>query len=208
MSENHENKLNNQNEVIPDSTPSSPQKKTSLFKSTIEQIELIIIAFAIIILIFSFVTRTCEVSGASMEDTLYHKETVLISNLFYSPERGDIIVFHQTGEKYNEPIVKRVIGLPGDTVKIEYINNSMLVTVTDAQGNSQTLEEDYIKYTQTGFYSNSVTYVEDGHLFVLGDNRSVSADSRSQDIGQIDQRRILGKVILRLTPFSRFGAVK
>lgn len=208
MSENHENELNNENEVIPGSAPSSPQKKTSLFKSTIEQIELIIIAFAIIILIFSFVTRTCEVSGASMEDTLYHKETVLISNLFYSPERGDIIVFHQTGEKYNEPIVKRVIGLPGDTVKIEYINNSMLVTVTDSQGNSQTLEEDYIKYTQTGFYSNSVTYVEDGHLFVLGDNRSVSADSRSQDIGQIDQRRILGKVILRLTPFSRFGAVK
>lgn len=211
MSDLNENKLNKdfeetaKNESVPSNTDN---KKNSFWKGFIEQAELVVIAFAIIILIFSFVVRTCEVSGDSMDDTLYDKETVLVSNLFYSPKRGDIIVFHQTGEKYNEPIVKRVIGLPGDTVKIEYTDDTMTVTVTHSDGTSEILAEDYIKYSGSLYYRDSVTYVEDGHIFVMGDNRSISADSRSPDIGLVDQRRVLGKVVFRVTPFSRFGTIK
>ena len=208
MSELNNEQLNNDTEAAIDkaSQPSN-DKKASFWKGVIEQLELVVIAFAIIILVFSFAVRTCEVSGASMEDTLYNKETVLISNLFYSPKRGDIIVFHQTGDKYNEPIVKRVIGLPGDTVKIEYVNQSMIVTVTTADGISEVLSEDYIKYDGPNYYTNSETYVKEGHLFVLGDNRSISADSRSANIGLVDERRVLGKVVFRITPLSRFGVV-
>ena len=144
-----------------------------------------------------------------MENTMYHNEFVLVSNLFYTPKKEDIIVFHQTGDKFNEPIVKRVIGLPGDTVKIEYFENSMKVTVTDKNGNSEILEEDYIKYVDTRpyTYNDCVVYVEEGTVFVMGDNRNNSADSRDVYIGLVDQRRILGKVIFRLFPISRFGTV-
>ena len=99
-------------------------KKNNFMKGLIEQLELVVIVFVVIVLIFSFAARMCQVSGDSMRDTLYNGENVIVSDAFYTPERGDIIVFHQTGESrndYNEPIVKRVIGVAGDTVKVEHL---------------------------------------------------------------------------------------
>ncbi len=190
-------------------SPYEKPKQSDFVKGILEQIELAIIAFSIIVIIvFSFVCRTCRVSGPSMENTLYNNETVISSNLFYTPKHGDIIVFHQTGSEYNEPIVKRIIGLPGDTVSIEYFgSDSMRVTVDYADGTTQVLNETYIKYSGSR-YLNSKTYVEEGTVFAMGDNRSNSADSRSSAIGLIDQERILGRVIFRITPFSRFGKVE
>lgn len=184
-------------------------KKNGFMKGLIEQVELVVIVFVIIVLIFSFAARICQVSGDSMRDTLYNGENVIVSDAFYTPERGDIIVFHQTGESrndYNEPIVKRVIGVAGDTVKLEHFRDGMRVTVTDPEGNSTVLKEDYIRY-EYPTYSDSVTYVEEGTVFVMGDNRSNSSDSRSARIGLVDTRRILGKVVVRVTPFDRFGKV-
>lgn len=184
-------------------------KKNNFMKGLIEQVELVVIVFVIIVLIFSFAARICQVSGDSMRDTLYNGENVIVSDAFYTPERGDIIVFHQTGESrndYNEPIVKRVIGVAGDTVKLEHFRDGMRVTVTDPEGNSTVLKEDYIRY-EYPTYSDSVTYVEEGTVFVMGDNRSDSSDSRSARIGLVDTRRILGKVVVRVTPFDRFGKV-
>lgn len=184
-------------------------KKNNFMKGLIEQLELVVIVFVIIVLIFSFVARMCQVSGDSMRDTLYNGENVIVSDAFYTPERGDIIVFHQTGESrndYNEPIVKRVIGVAGDTVKVEHFRDRMRVTVTDSEGNSTVLDEDYIRY-EYPTYADSVTYVEEGTVFVMGDNRSDSSDSRSARIGLVDTRRILGKVVVRVTPFDRFGKV-
>lgn len=184
-------------------------KKNNFMKGLIEQLELVVIVFVIIVLIFSFAARMCQVSGDSMRDTLYNGENVIVSDAFYTPERGDIIVFHQTGESrndYNEPIVKRVIGVAGDTVKVEHFRDRMRVTVTDSEGNSTMLDEDYIRY-EYPTYADSVTYVEEGTVFVMGDNRSDSSDSRSARIGLVDTRRILGKVVVRVTPFDRFGKV-
>ena len=184
-------------------------KKNGFMKGLVEQVELVVIVFVIIVLLFSFAARVCQVSGDSMRDTLYNGENVVVSDVFYTPQRGDIIVFHQTGESandYNEPIVKRVIGVAGDTVKVEHLRDGMRVTVTDSDGNSTVLDEDYIRY-EYPTYSDSVTYVEEGTVFVMGDNRSDSSDSRSMRIGLVDTRRILGKVVVRVTPFSRFGKV-
>ena len=184
-------------------------KKNGFMKGLIEQVELVVIVFVIIVLLFSFAARVCQVSGDSMRDTLYNGENVVVSDVFYTPQRGDIIVFHQTGESandYNEPIVKRVIGVAGDTVKVEHLRDGMRVTVTDSDGNSTVLDEDYIRY-EYPTYSDSITYVEEGTVFVMGDNRSDSSDSRSMRIGLVDTRRILGKVVVRVTPFSRFGKV-
>jgi signal peptidase I len=184
-------------------------KKNGFMKGLVEQVELVVIVFVIIVLLFSFAARVCQVSGDSMRDTLYNGENVVVSDVFYTPQRGDIIVFHQTGESandYNEPIVKRVIGVAGDTVKVEHLRDGMRVTVTDSDGNSTVLDEDYIRY-EYPTYSDSITYVEEGTVFVMGDNRSDSSDSRSMRIGLVDTRRILGKVVVRVTPFSRFGKV-
>ena len=184
-------------------------KKNGFMKGLVEQVELVVIVFVIIVLLFSFAARICQVSGDSMRDTLYNGENVVVSDVFYTPQRGDIIVFHQTGESandYNEPIVKRVIGVAGDTVKVEHLRDGMRVTVTDSDGNSTVLDEDYIRY-EYPTYSDSITYVEEGTVFVMGDNRSDSSDSRSMRIGLVDTRRILGKVVVRVTPFSRFDKV-
>lgn len=187
-------------------------RKRAFMVGLIEQIELVVVVFAIIVLAFSFVARTCQVVGNSMNDTLYNGDTVLIFDAFYTPKRGDVVVFHQTGTEngdYNEPIVKRVIGVAGDTVKIHHGTDSMTVTVTDSNGNTTVLKEDYIRYEgPNGPYGDSVTYVEEGTVFVLGDNRNHSSDSRAQSIGLVDTRRILGKVILRLYPFSSFGTIE
>ena len=183
-------------------------KKPGAFSiGLVEQIELIVIAFAAIILLFSFVFRTCRVDGQSMENTLFHNETVIISDMFYKPERNDIVVIHQTGA-LNEPLVKRVIGLPGETVNIQYSYDTMTVTIIDKDGYATVLEEPHIKYEGAPCYYNSSTYVEEGTVFVMGDNRNNSADSRDGRIGLVDDRRILGKVVFRVAPISRIGTVK
>lgn len=199
------NDLDKSSDVI-EKKPEGSVKPLSAF---LEQVELFVIVFAVIVLVFSFVGRTCRVSGDSMNNTLLNGENVLITDAFYTPERGDIIVFHQTDELdpyNNEPIVKRVIAVAGETVRVEHLEKTMRVTVIDADGNSTVLEEDYIEYNYPS-YADSVTFVEEGTVFVMGDNRSHSADSRSQRIGLVDTRRILGKVVLRATPISRFGKV-
>ncbi len=187
----------------------SKKEKISFTRGFIEQLELIVIFFAIVILIFSFMCKTCMVDGPSMLNTLHHQERVIIWNLFYTPDYGDIVVVHDNGA-LNKPIVKRVIGLPGDTVKVEHHLTNMIVTIIHSDGSQEILEEDYIRYSVADGYlisyppSNEWT-VGDGEIFIMGDNRLVSADSRIY--GCYDTRQILGKVIFRLTPLDKIGTV-
>ena len=184
-------------------------KRKAIF-DILDYIEIFVISICIVILIFSFSGfRLCTVSGPSMENTLLHGERLITTSYLSEPKRGDIVVFHQTSDMggFNEPIVKRVIAVAGDTVHINY--QTWTVTVTDSEGNVTVLDEPYRKLEGSNPYSSLpvTVYVEEGTVFVMGDNRNHSADSRDARIGLVDTRRILGKVVFRITPFSRFGTV-
>lgn len=190
------------------------EKEDSLKKNTlsfakefVDYVEMFVLAVCFVILLFSFAFRLCTVDGASMENTLLEGEKLVVSDLFYEPQVGDIVVFHQTGV-LNEPVVKRVIARGGETVSLAYTYDTMTVTVTAVDGTVRVMEEPYIKYEGYPLYLRPMTVtVPEGQLFVMGDNRNESKDSRHPDIGLVDERRILGKVILRVAPITRFGKV-
>lgn len=160
----------------------------------------IVYILAFVTLFFVFVVRIVSVSGSSMYPTLVDRDYVgLLSNVFYDDddiESGDIVVA-LAPEFDDEPIVKRVIATAGQTVDIDFDQGIVYV-------NDVALEEDYINdLTYTQFYDRGVTFpltVEPGHVFLLGDNRNKSSDSRLATIGQVDTRYILGKVVFLMLP--------
>lgn len=183
------------------------KKGFSAVSELLDYTEIFVFAIGFVILLFSFAFRICNVDGDSMNNTLFKGESLVVSNMFYEPQAEDVIVFHQTGT-LNKPVVKRIIAVEGETVHLQYFSDSMIVTITDAQGNQRVLEEPYVLYEGVPLYRTTTTLtVPEGKVFVMGDNRNNSMDSRNSAIGMVDTRRILGKVVLRLTPFSRFGGV-
>ncbi len=160
------------------------------------------------ILIFIFVFHVTTVRGSSMNDTLLGGDRLFTSNLFYTPEQGDIVIFRTP--YYDEPLIKRVIATEGQTVDIDFQNGDVFV-------DGVLLQEEYIKEptrTSNGF-SGHLT-VPKGMLFVMGDNRNNSNDSRLPAIGCIDVRAVQGKAFFILMPgkdsseerdWSRLGSV-
>ena len=189
---------------------SKQQKTTELTGSKkannlFEFVELIAICLGIILFIFTFFLRHSVVVGSSMDKTLADGDRLIISNFMYTPEAGDIIVCQITDEQQQssmklapkEAIVKRIIATEGQRVKIE--NGNVYV-------DGVVLQEDY-KYVNgyDDIQSMEEIVVSKGCVFVLGDHRNNSLDSRY--FGEIDERLILGKVVLRIAPFSKFGSV-
>ena len=188
-------------QVEPTETASAANKSENSVKNMIlDWAEVFLQALTIIVLIFMFIGRSSVVKGDSMVPTLHDKDLLLISDMFYTPARGDIVVVVKKSFQ-NDAIVKRIIALEGDTVDIDYVNNHVLV-------NDKIVEEDYIDLVmdQRGSMSFPAT-VPDGHIFVMGDNRNHSLDSRENKVGMIDRRCILGKVIFRLFPLKAIGTV-
>lgn len=155
---------------------------------------------AVLILIFTFVVRIIVVSGPSMENTLYNGDAMVVWSLGYSPKQGDVVVLTQPSYQ-EDSIVKRIIATGGQHVTIDYGSNTVYV-------DGQALEEDYTKewmlIPSYGLGNWDLT-VPEGYLFVMGDNRNESADSRYPTIGLIDQRCVIGKVLMVAFPFSHFG---
>ena len=154
----------------------------------------------VILLFFSFVARITVVDGGSMENTLLHGDRLIVSDLFYTPERGDIVIIHSPKVNHGEAIVKRVIAVEGDTVAIYadgvYVNGKKLNETDGSLG-----------YTidAYSYQPKAPQVIEKGKIFVLGDHRSLSLDSRS--FGQVDESAVIGKVLLRISPLSSFGTV-
>ena len=198
-------------------TPQS-KKPEGLAASVYDYVEIFVFTVLFVILVLMCACRLCEVSGPSMNNTLLNGEKMLVSDLFYTPDTGDIIVFHQTSEVYdqfNEPIVKRVIATEGEFVKIDFKAGTVYVSKDETFTAEEVLDEtDYALFAnpdgvwKESFYQDEIIYeVPEGHLFVMGDNRNISADSRSQYVGFVDERCVLGKVLMRIMPFNKLGKV-
>ena len=157
---------------------------------------------AVLLLIFTFVARIIVVSGPSMENTLFNGDAMVVWSLGYEPKQGDVVVLTQPTYQ-EDSIVKRVIATGGQHVVIDYNSNSVFV-------DDQKLEEDYIKewmLVPSYGFGNYDLVVPEGCLFVMGDNRNESADSRYPVIGVIDERCVIGRVLMVAFPFSRFGLI-
>lgn len=195
---------------------SLPDKKNS--KITLKETVLLYLhdfAFWLsgILLIFMLVFRVVVVSGPSMNDTLVHGDYLLILNsvLAGEPQQGDIVVVGMNSYKEGEPIIKRVIATEGQWVDIDFDAGVVYV-------NGNPLEEEYTR-TDTNLYEgvDFPLMVDEGCVFVMGDNRNESKDSRSVEIGQVDKREILGKAVFLFFPgqdpytselnFSRIGVI-
>ncbi len=176
--------------------------------------DIIISAIVVIVLLFTFVFKIVGVDGSSMERTLHggtndsaavHADRLVISNLFYTPKNGDIVVISRN---YNNainsdsegPIIKRVIATEGQTVDIDFEAGKVIV-------DGKELDEPYVSSPIVQHDVEFPLVVEEGKIFVLGDNREVSLDSRSSEIGLVDTRYVLGKALCRIFPLGEFGSI-
>jgi signal peptidase I len=181
------------------------EKSSPLKKEAWEWAKALLIAAALVFLIRWLIFAPFIVEGPSMEPNFYTGERLIVSKIIYSirtPHRGEVIVFHATADK---DYIKRVIALPGETIRVEgdkvYVNNVVL----DEPYLKQVLDE----AAKTGVPYNTRNFAEktvpEGTVFVMGDNRSNSADSRH--IGFIKYDQVVGRADLIFWPFNRIGLV-
>ena len=153
----------------------------------LDWIQCLVSTLIVVVIVFIFVGRTIGVDGASMERTLKDSDQVILTDIFYKPKYGDIVIIHV--DAYNEvPLVKRVIATAGQTVDIDAITHEVTV-------DGVVLDEPYIR-EPTARLEDFVgpVVVPAGCIFVMGDNRNASMDSRSSRVGFVDVRNVLGKV--------------
>jgi len=177
------------------------KKEITAAEEFIDWVETIIGAFFAVILIFTFLLRVANVDGESMLPTLTEGDRLIVSHLFYEPKAGDIVIVNS--EKLNKAIVKRVIAVAGQSVEIDPEAGTVKV-------DGVILDEPYILEATNedeGYHDYPVTVPPDC-VFVMGDNRMNSTDSRSEWVGFVEDEDILGKVVFRIFPFSSVGAPK
>jgi signal peptidase I len=175
------------------------RKKFGIF--LYEWADALVYSLIFIVLLFTLVLRITSVIGHSMEPTLYENDTLVLSKMFYTPKNGDIVVITKTSFR-EEPIIKRIIATEGQTVDINFETGEVIldgVVLDEPYINSPTMEQGDIEFPLT---------VKKGFVFVMGDNRNRSTDSRFSEVGLVDKRMIMGKVLFRLLPLDRFGTVK
>jgi signal peptidase I len=170
----------------------TPQNRSEAY----DWLQCIVTALVCSILTFVFIGRIIGVVGISMEPSFYDNDKVIMSKLFYSPKPGDVVVL--TKDTFSEkPIVKRVIAVEGQTVDINFETGQVWV-------DGVLLDEPYIsEATKLRYDMKFPVTVDEGCIFVMGDNRNRSIDSRDTRIGMVDKRYVLGKVYTIILPLSR-----
>lgn len=177
------------------STQEPDENEFSMKREILDMCEVAMISLIVVVLVFTFIFRIVGVKGDSMMNTLSDGDRLIISHMMYEPEQGDIVVV-ELKDLFNTPIIKRVIAVEGQTVDIDDDGN---VYVDGIQ-----LSEDYIHdSTSPKSYNEYPLTVPEDSVFVMGDNRNNSTDSR--DFGCVNENNILGKVIVRLFPITKFG---
>ncbi|MDO5001266.1 MAG: signal peptidase I [Eubacteriales bacterium] len=165
-------------------------------------IQCLITALIICVMIFVFFIRVIDVVGTSMLPTLQHGNKMLVSGFLYKPKYGDVVVFKADSYDPDKALVKRVIAVGGDDINIDFDKGIVYV-------NGEPIEEPYInELTKTKLDFIGPKEVPEGCVFVMGDNRNASTDSRDSRIGMVDSRLILGKVYFVLFPLDDFKLVE
>lgn len=158
-------------------------------------------ALIVCVVIFIFFVRVIDVKGTSMYPTLNNQDKMLVSNVFYTPKVGDIVVFRKEEYDPDKALVKRVIATEGQEINIDFDKGIVYV-------DGLPIEEDYInELTTTKLDFIGPQTVPEGCVFVMGDNRNMSTDSRKTEIGMVDNRLIIGKVYCVIFPITSFGKV-
>ena len=189
------------------------ERKTVRGRDLYEWIQSLVGSVLVVVAIFTFGIRMLGVDGHSMLNTLQHGDRLMVVNpIFYHDYKyGDIVILRKTGVFDNEPIVKRVIATGGQTVDIDFSEGVVYV-------DGEALEEDYIReptYTAEG--TEFPLTVPEGSIFVMGDNRNGSSDSRDYRLGTVDTRYVIGKAAVLIFPgpdseteksdFKRIGVI-
>ncbi len=187
-------------------SPSVAPKVHRAFQEAYGWLETFAVTLLVLVAIVAFLGRYAPVDGSSMSPTLTNGDLVVISQVGYTPAQGDVVVVQSKSYGYDRPLVKRIIATGGQTVTIDY--DFWQITV-----DGTVLQEPYVLRgygpMETGDQPKGIhTFtVPQGKLFVMGDNRNGSCDSRYRIVGYIDERLVVGKVLFRLFPFSAFGTI-
>lgn len=169
-------------------------KKSEGTASLYEWVHSLVFAVAVVVILLTFFVRLVDVSGTSMKQTLQNNDKVIVTNFFYTPKQGDIVVISH-GAEYSEPIIKRVIATEGQSLDIDFKTESVIV-------DGKELDESYIQGHTHQEDGEIPKVIPEGKVFVMGDNRGVSMDSRSKAIGLIDVKDIIGKAQFVVFPFN------
>ena len=177
------------------------KEETGRFSSALfDWAESLVMAGLLVVALFTFVCRIVIVDGHSMESTLHHGQLMLVSAIGYEEEHGDIVVLHN---EFHGPIVKRIIATEGDTVDIDFDHAQVYL-------NGEALDEPYLDrfsyYDYEGI--DFPQTVPEDCVFVLGDNRNGSTDSRSPLVGMVHESAVIGKVYFTIFPLDSFGMVE
>ena len=189
------------------------EKQTAKGRDLYEWVQSLVGSVLVVVAIFTFVIRMMGVDGHSMLNTLQHGDRLLVVNsmLYHDYKYGDIVILRKDGVFDDDPIVKRVIAVEGQTVDIDFADGIVYV-------DGEALEEDYIReptYTAEG--TEFPLTVPEGSIFVMGDNRNGSSDSRDYRLGTVDTRYVIGKAAFLIFPgpdyetekrdFKRIGVI-
>lgn len=189
------------------------EKQTAKGRDLYEWVQSLVGSVLVVVAIFTFVIRMMGVDGHSMLNTLQHGDRLLVVNsmLYHDYKYGDIVILRKNGVFDDDPIVKRVIAVEGQTVDIDFAEGIVYV-------DGEALEEDYIReptYSAEG--TEFPLTVPEGSIFVMGDNRNGSSDSRDYRLGTVDTRYVIGKAAFLIFPgpdyetekrdFKRIGVI-
>lgn len=182
------------------------KKKQPFSKVAYEWIEELVLAIVLVVILFSFVFRVVTVNGTSMQPNYYQNDRLVVTNFHPKIQQGDVVVIVDVLEN---PIIKRVIATEGQTVDID--SEKGLVYVDGKVVDESEFNVQQGITTTTGASLATLDFpqtVPEGCVFVLGDNRAVSEDSRYKAVGMVDKRKILGKAFLSIFPFNKIGFIE
>ncbi|MEG2001182.1 MAG: signal peptidase I [Evtepia sp.] len=179
-------------------------KKNSTGDTIFSWLQALVFALTILVLTFAFLGRMISVEGLSMYPTLHDGDMLVLRSLGYEPEAGDVVVLTKPFANITSPIVKRVIATEGQHVVIDYAAGTVSV---DGEALNEPYINEAMQMPDSTFMDNNDVVVPENAVFVMGDNRNHSSDSRDNRLGVVDERQIIGEAIFAVFPFSSFGLI-